>query len=328
MDITVDRFISGLTVRQVLQKHLGYSSNMIKKLKFSEGGILVDGRFVTVRHVLALGEVLSLAVEDKDEDVSPYTIPVDIPIEVIFEDEHMTAVNKPPFMPTHPSMGHRDDTVSNALAYRYRDRSYVFRPANRLDRDTSGCMLTANTKSASYKLYRAMTEGKIRKTYIAVTDGVPEVKEGQLVSYMRRAPDSIIKREETDSADPEGKLALTKYRVLADNGEKAVIMLSPVTGRTHQLRVQLAGIGCPITGDDLYGNASPLISRQALHSALTVLPHPETGETLSLFAPFYRDMSDLVAALFGDEAEKAVFSELRKGMNANVKTEESTEKDI
>jgi len=322
MDIKVDEKLAGMTVRELLQKRLGYSSNMIKKLKFSEGGILVDGHFVTVRHVLSLGEVISLAVEDKDEDVSPYTIPVDIPIEVIFEDEHMTAVNKPPFMPSHPSMGHRDDTVSNALAYRYRDRSYVFRPTNRLDRDTSGCMLTANTKSASYKLYRAMTEGKIRKTYIAVTDGVPEAKEGQLVSYMRRAPDSIIKREETTSDDPEGKLAVTEYRVLAHNGEHAAVMLSPITGRTHQLRVQLAGIGCPITGDDLYGTASALISRQALHSALTVLPHPETGETLSLVAPFHNDMSQLLKALFGEGAEEDILGEL------NVKIQESLKKDI
>jgi len=322
MDIKVDEKLAGMTVRELLQKRLGYSSNMIKKLKFSEGGILVDGHFVTVRHVLSLGEVISLAVEDKDEDVSPYTIPVDIPIEVIFEDEHMTAVNKPPFMPSHPSMGHRDDTVSNALAYRYRDRSYVFRPTNRLDRDTSGCMLTANTKSASYKLYRAMTEGKIRKTYIAVTDGVPEAKEGQLVSYMRRAPDSIIKREETTSDDPEGKLAVTEYRVLAHNGEHAAVMLSPITGRTHQLRVQLAGIGCPISGDDLYGTSSALINRQALHSALTVLPHPETGETLALFAPFYSDMSKLFVSLFGEDTERAVIGEI------NVKIKESLQKDI
>ena len=322
MDIKVDEKLAGMTVRELLQKRLGYSSNMIKKLKFSEGGILVDGHFVTVRHVLSLGEVISLAVEDKDEDVSPYTIPVDIPIEVIFEDEHMTAVNKPPFMPSHPSMGHRDDTVSNALAFRYRHKNYVFRPTNRLDRDTSGCMLTANTKSASYKLYRAMTEGKIREIYVAVTDSVPTEREGKLVSYMRRCADSIIKREETTESDPEGKLAVTEYRVLAENGKNAVIMLSPITGRTHQLRVQLAGIGCPITGDDLYGAASPLIGRQALHSVLTVLPHPETGETLALFAPFHNDMSQLICSLFTNDTERAVIGEI------NDKIKESLQKDI
>ena len=317
MDITVDLSLSGLTVRDVLEKKLGYSSRMIKKLKFSEGGILVDGSFVTVRHLLSVGEVLSLAVEDKPCDVSPYTIPVELPIGIIFEDEHMTAVNKPPFMPSHPSLGHRYDTVSNALAYRYRHRSYVFRPANRLDRDTSGCMLTANTKSASYKLYRSMTDGKIKKTYIAVTDGVPETREGKLVSYIRRTADSIISREETTADDPEGKLAVTEYRVIADNGAHAAVMLSPQTGRTHQLRVQLAGIGCPITGDDLYGSASPLINRQALHSALTVLPHPESGEILSLVAPFPNDMSSLIAALFGEGAEETVYGVL------NVKSQES-----
>jgi len=315
MDIKVDSATAGITVRELLQKRLGYSSSMIKKLKFSDGGILVDGHFVTVRHVLAEGEVLSLAVEDKESDVSPYTIPVDIPIEVIFEDEHMTAVNKPPFMPSHPSMGHRDDTVSNALAYRYRHKNYVFRPTNRLDRDTSGCMLTANTKSASYKLYRAMTEGKIRKTYVAVTDGVPTEREGKLVSYLKRAEGSIIKRQETDDNDPEGKIAVTEYRVITDNGKKAVVMLSPITGRTHQLRVQLAGIGCPITGDDMYGSPSELIERQALHSALTVLPHPETQEPLALTAPFHSDMSKLLSAFFGEGTDEMIIGELNGRIN-------------
>ena len=168
MDILVDKDLAGLTVREYLTRRLGYSSAMIKKLKFSEGGILVNGSFVTVRYEMKEGDVLTLGVEDKEDDVSPYTVPVDIPIEVIYEDEYVTAVNKPAGMPAHPSHGHRDDTVSNALAFRYREKNYVFRPVNRLDRDTSGCMLTSNTRDASYKMYRAMTEGRIRKIYVAV----------------------------------------------------------------------------------------------------------------------------------------------------------------
>ena len=311
MDIRIENNYEGLTVREVLQRHLRYSSNMIKKLKFSEGGILVNGSFVTVRYELKAGDILSLAVEDKSEDVSPYTIPVDLPLDILYEDEHITVINKPANMPSHPSLGHRDDTVSNALAFRYIDKDYVFRPVNRLDRDTSGCMLTANSKAASYRMYLAMTGGEIRKSYIAVADGCPADREGVMHSYLRRRPDSIVMRQETDESDSEGQESITEYRVLYTDGEHSVILLSPITGRTHQIRVQLAGIGCPVTGDDMYGSASPHISRQALHSYITTFPHPESGEMMSVKAPLFSDMRELIRQLFEDgEAALRIVDEI------------------
>ncbi len=309
MDIIVDEKLEGTTIRDLLRRELGYSSNMIKKLKFSEGGILVNGKFVTVRYQLAVGDVLSLAVEDKTEDVSEYTIPVDLPLDAVYEDEYVTAINKPYDMPSHPSLGHRLDTVSNALAYRYRDKNYVFRPVNRLDRDTSGCMLTANSKFASYRMYLAMTSGEIKKHYVAVVDGVPENDEGEIRSHLRRCPDSIVKREETTEDDPEGKPAVTTYRVLFTNGRNSVLYLSPITGRTHQIRVQLAGIGCPVTGDDMYGEGSEHISRQALHSFVTSFPHPATEETVTVKAPVFSDMKSLIEKLFDNSREIIEFLE-------------------
>ena len=301
MEIVVDGRLAGRTVKDVLQRELGFSSNLIKKLKFSENGILVDGRWVTVRHELGEGEVLFLGTEDRAEDVSPYLIPVDLPVEILYEDNWITAVNKPPDMPSHPSQGHRLDTLANALAYRYRHRTYVFRPVNRLDRDTSGCMLTSNTKDASYKMYGAMTGGLIRKEYLAVLDGIPSKAEGKICSFLRRKPDSVIEREECSPDSPGAKEAVTEYRVLAVSGSHALAAASPVTGRTHQLRVQFAGIGCPITGDSLYGAVSPLISRHALHSLRSSFPHPATGERMEVTAPLPRDMADLLAGLgFGE----------------------------
>ena len=296
MDIHVDERLAGLTVREVLQRQLGFSSNLIKKLKFSDGGILVNGEWVTVRRRLAEGDVLSLATEDRQEDVSPYLIPNDLPVEILWEDEWITAVNKPPDMPAHPSQGHRLDTLANALAYRYRDKIYVFRPVNRLDRDTSGCMLTSNTRDASYKLYSAMTGGLIRKVYLAVLDGIPRERAGVLSSFMRRKPGSVIEREECRAEDDGAKPARTEYRVLGDNGSSALVLASPVTGRTHQLRVQFAGIGCPIAGDTLYGHASEHIGRHALHSLCTSFPHPDSGERITLTAPLPPDMAHLTEA--------------------------------
>ena len=120
MDILIENNFEGMLIREVLRSELGYSANLIKKLKFSPDGIKVNGKWVTVRYVLQNGDILSLDIEDKPEDVSPYIIPVDLPIEVIYEDSYVTAVNKPYNMPSHPSLGHKNDTVANALAYKAR----------------------------------------------------------------------------------------------------------------------------------------------------------------------------------------------------------------
>lgn len=302
MEIRIENNFEGKMIREVLKKDLGYSVNLIKKLKFSPDGIKVNGSWVTVRYVLCRGDVLFLDTEDKEDDVSPYIIPVDLPLTAVYEDGFVTVVNKPPDMPSHPSLGHKLDTVANALAYRYLGEPYVFRPVNRLDRDTSGCMLTANTRDASYKMYRAMVEGKIHKTYLAVLDSVPECREGVLRSYMHRRDESIIEREECGENDSDAKLAVTEYRVICDNGRECLVSASPRTGRTHQLRVHFSSRGCPITGDTLYGKASPFIGRHALHSWKTSFPHPENGGVITATAPLPADMMSLIYTLGFDEA--------------------------
>ena len=256
----------------------------------------MNGEFRTVRCELREGDTLSLAVEDAPGDVSPYTLPADLPLDVLFEDEWVTAVNKPAGMPAHPSHGHRLDTVSNALAFRYSDRYYVFRPVNRLDRDTSGCMLTSNSRDASYKMYEAMTAGKIKKTYIAVADGIFGEKEGRIDAPVARSQTSIITRR----VDPSGKPASTGYRVIAEGDGRSLLVLRPLTGRTHQIRVHLSHIGHPVTGDDMYGTRSEAIGRQALHCVLTSFPHPATGETETVFAPLFPDMEELIKTDFPD----------------------------
>lgn len=310
MEININNNYEGRLIREVLKKDLGFSVNFIKKLKFSPDGIKVNGQWVTVRYELKKGDVLYLATEDKPEDVSPYIIPVELPIEVIYEDEYVTAVNKPYNMPSHPSLGHKLDTVANALAYRYRDSTYVFRPVNRLDRDTSGCMLTANSKDASYKMYRAMVEGKILKTYIALLESVPEKKEGVLETYMHRKNESIVEREECSPELPDAKPAVTEYKVLAEVGGKCIIAAHPITGRTHQIRVHFSSIGCPVSGDTLYGGENENISRHALHSWRTVFPHPSTGETIKVYSPIPEDIACL--------AEIEGFGDINKIINKDL----------
>lgn len=303
MDILITGQYVGMNIRTLLQRELGYSANLIKKLKFTENGITVNGVFKTVRYELAEGDILSLAVEDTAKDVSPYTIPAELPIGILYEDEWLTVVDKPANMPAHPSLGHQLDTVSNALAWRYREKPYVFRPVNRLDRDTSGCMLTANTRDASYKMYTSMTTGKVYKTYLAVLDNIPGQKSGTLMSYMHRKGDSIIEREETSPDMPDAKKAVTEYTVIAHRENTAVVLAHPITGRTHQIRVQFAGIGCPVVGDDLYWQPSEHITRHALHCTATCFPHPETKEKISVHAPVPEDIGTLLTELGYDVEE-------------------------
>ncbi len=312
MDILIDDRYSGMLIRELLVRELRYSSNMIKRLKFRENGIRVNGEFVTVRHRLEKGELLQLKVEDGAEDVSPYNIPVDISLDILYEDKYITAVNKPPFMPTHPSLGHKTDTLSNALSYRYRDVHYVFRPVNRLDRDTSGCVLTANSSFASYRMYRSMVEKKISKRYMAVVCGGPEKDEGMLTGYLKREDGSVIRRCSTTADDPEGKPAVTVFRTIFRKDGFAVLELEPKTGRTHQLRVQLAGAGFPITGDTMYGTESPLIPRQALHCFATSFPHPETDEMISLYAQPSDDIIVCMKKLFGENDTAWILAELKE----------------
>lgn len=262
MEFTVGTAEEGLLLRTYLRR-LHLSSRLISHLKAVERGIEVNGESCTVRRVLHSGDTVRLRYEDAEQGAS--ATPSPLPVEVLYEDRDAVAVNKPPQMPTHPSHGHHDDTLANALAYRYSGTPFVFRPINRLDRNTSGIVLVARNARAASILSDELQSGGFEKTYIAVCDGEFSGA-GRIIRALRRTEESIIVRE-TCREDNEGAShAETGYRVLAAAGGKSLVRLFPFTGRTHQLRVHLASIGHPITGDDLYGTASDLIPRQALHA--------------------------------------------------------------
>ncbi len=311
MEMRITATDAGKTILTLTRRDLGFSSALLKKLKFKAGGILVNGQFATVRYVLAEGDLLTLTMDDTEADVSPYIVPTPREIPILYEDADITVVNKPSNMPAHPSLGHKWDTVANALAYHFSDRPYVFRPVNRLDRDTSGVMLTANTKLSAYRMARAMQAGEIRKTYVAVVYGHLPEKEGVIDSSIRRVPDSIMLRENCAPTDAGARAAETRYRVLAEGEGCSLVAAYPITGRTHQIRVHFTGVGCPLLGDDLYGEASPQIARHALHGAVTVFPHPKTGESVVVRAPLPEDMEKLIRERFASCAA-TILADLEK----------------
>ena len=272
----------GRLLRSYLKLTLGLSTAVLAKLKNHEQGILVNGERVTVRYVLHAGDCLELWDRDTTETASEHVIPVHLPLDVLYEDDHVIALNKPADMPTHPSHGHLEDTLGNALAYRYAasNEPFVFRPLGRLDRNTSGVVVAGKTRAASGCLGRSLKEGMVVKRYIALLSGEMPV-DGDvhtLIAPIYRPDERGICRAVGTSDTPGAVYAETRYRVLDAGDGLSLVLCRPITGRTHQLRVHLSHLGHPILGDDLYGTTSPLIGRHALHALSLSVPMPFTGK--------------------------------------------------
>lgn len=292
MDFTVDQTCDGRTLRDYLRRTLCVSSALLTALK-AAGSITVDGAPVTVRHILRAGETVSLALADTECRPEPSGAPVDI----LFEDDFVLAAAKPPYMPTHESHGHLGDTLANALAGEFVRRGvpFVFRAVNRLDADTSGVLLVAKNRYAAERFGSLVAARQIEKTYIALLTGVPEPPAGVIDTYIRRTGESIILRASYPTGAPSER-AVTAYETVETVGGVAVVRCRPKTGRTHQLRVHFAALGCPIVGDDLYGGGFAL-PRQALHAARLDFVHPITGAPVVIECPLAPDLAAYLETL-------------------------------
>lgn len=277
----------GKSVKNIIDTKFSLSSRMLSRLK-KAGGIKVDGKVVTVRHTFDHDCVLTIEICDSP---SENILPVDLRLDIIYEDEYILAVNKPSGMPTHPSINHRTDTLANAVMFHYRNNPITFHPITRLDGDTTGVVLIAKNSFCSQRLSEAMQSGKISKEYLAVCCGVPAVKEGTINAKIARVQGSVIKRQVSNN----GKEALTIYKVkgTSKSGKYSLIHLIPKTGRTHQLRLHLSHIGFPIYADFLYGTEIEG-QRTCLHCQSLTFPHPITNKILSLTAPMPCDMEKIL----------------------------------
>ena len=300
MRYTVTQAEDGKTVKEILLGSIGLSVAFLKHLKFMENGIMLDGEKVTVRRVVHAGDILCLATEN--EKLGSRLTPTELPLDIVYEDEDLVVPSKSADMPTHPSHNHHGDTLADALAYYYKDapEPFVFRPINRLDRNTSGLTLIAKNRISAARLAASMRDGKIKKQYVAILDGILPDDRGSIETYLRRTGESIIVREVCDE-NGGGDYALTHYEVIARSERYTLVLASPETGRTHQLRVHFASLGCAILGDDMYGEVSPLIQRHALHALSLSFPHPSKDETVTCISLPPEDMAEVIRAEFGEE---------------------------
>lgn len=291
MDIVIDKKHNGALLRDYLRYELGVSRAMLVKLKKDERGILLNGEHVTVRAVLAEGDRLTLATEDGVEDENPYLEAVGMPVDIIYEDNETVVVNKPYGMVTHTTHGHYGDSLSNALYAKYKaqGRAFVFRAINRLDRDTSGAVLISKDRLSAFKLSKALQSGAVDKKYIAVVRGRIE-GDGEITGYVCRCGDSIITRRVCSRDDVGADYAHTRYRSLFASDEYSVVLATPVTGRTHQLRLHFSSVGHPIVGDNMYGGEGDEMERQALHAIALRFPLPSSGMINGVYAPLQEDM--------------------------------------
>lgn len=271
--------MDGCTVRHAALYELRLSGGQFKRAKF-HGLVTADGQPVRADCRLRAGQTLALEIPE-EEGTKPCPYPIDL--RVPFEDEHMMMVDKPAPLAAASSSKQEGPSLENAVfAYLGCPSPFVYRPVNRLDKGTSGLMIVAKTAHAQDLLQRELHTADFRREYLAVVEGRPPRPEGWIDLPIAKAEGATVRRE----VHPLGKAARTYYKVLEEHTRRSLVRLCLDTGRTHQIRVHMSALGCPVAGDFLYGGELPeLPGRFALHSALCAVRHPVTGVSILRESP-------------------------------------------
>ena len=300
------------SVKQYL-KSKGYSTQNMIQLKKNAECVLVNNAPVYMTHRLNPGDLLTIHIIE--ETSSEKILPMELPLDIVYEDEDFMVINKPAGMPIHPSMNNYDNSVANALAWYFRQKEipFVFRCVNRLDRDTSGLTIIAKHYVSAGMLSRMLTaEGTsnrttqeqstsdfiekhkgIRRRYLAIVRGQVTPSSGTINAPLGRKPGSVIERV----VDFEkGETAVTHYHVLEEKNGHSLVSLELETGRTHQIRIHMKYLGFPLIGDYLYNPDMEYIGRQALHSYRLSFTHPITGAAMEFSAPLPEDMRKVLSS--------------------------------
>lgn len=306
-----DEVISGqITAPGRLDKALAEASGLSRervKALLAEGRVMLDGKPAPGSSAKVQGGTpFAITVPPAAE---PEAQPEDIPLKIVHEDEHLVVVDKPAGLVVHPAAGNRDGTLVNALLHHCRGQlsgiGGVARPGivHRIDKDTSGLLVVAKSDAAHEGLARQFKHHSIERAYLAICAGHPRPSEGTIRGRIGRSDRNRKKMAVLPPDSSRGKHAVTHYKTLKLLDESALIECRLETGRTHQVRVQLASIGHPLLGDPLYGSTPRHLravlarlgfGRQALHAAILGFEHPVTGEKLRFSSEMPSDMAELI----------------------------------
>jgi len=287
LEYRISKADTGKTIKDYLQDR-GFSRQNLVELKKMQESILLNGVWEYVTCRVKEGDMLCVHINE--EESSEKIPPVKLPFPIIYEDEHIIALNKPANMPIHPSMNHHEGTLANGLMYYFQEKGehFTFRCINRLDRDTSGLTIVAKHLLSAGILSRQVSAREIKRTYRAICHGLVD-EHGTIDAPIARAADSTIERCVNIET---GEIAITHYKRIAYDTEKSLslVELHLETGRTHQIRVHMKYIGHPIIGDFLYNPDYIFCNRQALHSSSLDFIHPITKEEMHFASPLPEDL--------------------------------------
>lgn len=225
-------------------------------------------------------------------ETSDNIVPTKMDLNIVFEDDYLLVINKPAGIPVHPSCNYYENSLSNGVKYYFNSigLNRKIRPVNRLDKDTSGLVIFAKHEYIQEMLVRQMKDNTFKKEYLALLNGNLKKASGTINAPIVRKAGSIMEREISDA----GETAISHFELIKNFENYCLVKYTLETGRTHQLRVHSKYIDHSILGDTLYGTASELIPRQALHAQKVTFVHPITNETLILEAPLPQDINNLI----------------------------------
>ncbi len=287
-----------------LDKFLAQSEPDISRVQFqqliAEGGVLVDGE-VQQKPAFKL-EAGSSVLFSLPQHEETRLLHQEIAVDVIYVDENVIVVNKPAGMVVHPGAGNTQDTLVNAILHRWPEIARVGeaeRPGivHRLDKETSGVLILARNEMAYNWLVRQFKSRKTQKTYMALVDGEPPTPTGRVEAAIGR--DEKIRQRMAVVYGDKGKNAVTEYSTLEKFADHTLLEVHPLTGRTHQIRVHLAFLGCPVTGDQIYGRRKKSVDVQRffLHAYKLNIKLPGDEEPTEFTAPLADDLKDVLSTL-------------------------------
>ncbi|MDO7907391.1 RluA family pseudouridine synthase [Paenibacillus sp. JX-17] len=292
----------GFMLKTILQKRMDVSRKLLSRLKQTEQGIMLNGERVYISSRVQAGDRVEIRMaQETSDDILPEPIPFDI----LYEDDHLLIVNKAAGIIVHPTHGHYTGTLANGVVHYWRSQGahYRFRPVHRLDQETTGVLAIAKNPYVHQHISEQMIAGTVEKRYLAIVHGCPDPDQGEVEGPIDRDPLEPHRRVVT----PSGYAALTRYETLAVWNGASRIRLKLESGRTHQIRVHMTHIGCPLIGDKMYrleeqnlpaaAALDTSIGRQALHASELAFVHPVTKERMIFEAPLPPDMEQLEALL-------------------------------